>query len=469
MEGFVMPLIYGEEIEYGLILLPSKEESPRATDLLFTHFPCTDQQKGGFTANGSRFYVDRDHPEIAGPECAHPRDLLLWSMANDVFLLELKRKAENDMKHRGKKGFVEIFRNNTAGDISFGCHENYMISRKISIQRLIHLLMPFLATRQLFCGAGSIWRDERGKVHFEISQRARFMCQIMSATPTFDRGIISTRQDYENLTDQDFRRLHLILADSNMSEISEYLKIGTTGLVLEMIEKDFLDDEVPLLEDTIQSLRKVSAAVDPFVSLRLANGQNRSALDIQRWYSEKATSFLEQNLGRMKFFSVMKEIWEMWVNILRHLEQESIQSLAGSVDWIIKKHLLDYVLSKHDREWDDMDEETYYELKECDIRYHSIETQGPREGLYNFLKRKGRIKTILEPRLVLWAKDHPPQNTRAYARGTLIHEFPVLSQLFAWDKLVLPGEHVFDLPDPLNTYRDLRKKVCNFSILESDN
>jgi len=464
-----MPLIYGEEIEYGLILLYSKEKSPRPTDLLFAHFPGSDPQKGIFTPNGSRFYVDRDHPEIAGPECAHPRDLLLWSMANDLFLLGLKRKAEDRLKYKGERGVIEIFRNNTASDISFGCHENYMISRKITIQSIIDLLMPFLATRQLFCGSGSIWRDKTKRVHFEISQRARFMYQMMSATPTFDRGIISTRQDYENLTDQDFRRLHLILADSNMSEISEYLRVGTTGLVLEMIERDFLDEEGPLLEDTIESLRRVSVAVDPLVSLRLANGRSRSALDIQRWYSEKTESFLEQNLGRMKFFSVMKEVWEMWVNILENLETGSTQSLAGSVDWIIKKRLLDYVLAKHDCEWDNIDEETYYELKECDIRYHSIETRGPREGLYNFLKRKGRIKTILDPRLILWARDHPPQNTRAYARGTLIREFPVLSQFFAWDKLDLDGDHVFDLGDPLNTYTDLRKKVRNCSILKSNN
>jgi hypothetical protein len=460
-----MNLVYGEEIEYGLILLHTKEEFPDVGHCLFGSFPGSDPEKGIFTPNGSRFYIDRGHPEMATPECAHPHDLLLWSMANDLFLLGLKQEAENRFKRERRESCIEIFRNNTDNKTSFGCHENYMINRKIPIERIMHWLMPFLATRQLFCGTGSVWKDEAGCVHFEISQRARFMDQMKSATPTFNRGIISTRQDHENLADQNFRRLHLILADSNMSEISQYLRVGVTGLVLEMIERGFLDERAPVLKDTIQSLRRISAAVDPHVSLSLADGRSLTALDIQWWYAKRAEAFLEQNFDRIKYFTDMKELWEMWVDILEDLEQGRTTSLAQTVDWIIKKSFLDYVLAKHGRQWDDIDEEGYQELKEWDIRYHSIDTQGDREGLYNFLKRKGKIKTILDPELILWAKEHPPQNTRAFARGTLIREFPILSQFFSWDKLDLAKDQVFIFSDPLKTYEDLIEKVKNCSIL----
>lgn len=464
-----MPLVYGEEIEYGLMPLNSKEKYPDLGRLLFAPFPGSTPEKGIFIPNGSRFYMDRGHPEMATPECAHPHDLLLWSMANDLFLLEIKEKAETRLKYEGRGDFIQIFKNNTDDNVSFGCHENYMISQNISIERIIRCLMSFLVTRQVFCGTGSVWKDETGRVHFEISQRARFMCKLKSATPTFNRGIISTRQDHENLTDLPFRRLHLIVADSNMSEISQYLRTGVTGLVLEMVERGFLDEATPVLKDPIQSLRRISAAADPHVPLSLADGRSISALDIQWWYAKRAELFLEQDLERIRHFSVMKEVWKMWVDILENLEQGRTGSLARTVDWIIKKSFLDYLLAKHGCQWDDMDEETYQEVKEWDVRYHSIENQANREGLHNFLKRKGKIKTILDPGVIHWAKDHPPQNTRAFARGTLIREFPFLGRFFSWDKLELTKDHIFDFPDPLNTYVNLKQRIKKCSILKVDN
>jgi proteasome accessory factor A len=459
MEKASMPFVYGEEVEYGLVLLNSREKFPRLARSLFAPLLHASPEKGIFTANGSRFYVDREHPEMATPECVQPADLVLWSMANDLYLLELKGKAQDLWTREGREGSIQIFKNNSDGDISFGCHENYMISIEIPMERLIYFLMPFLVTRQLFCGTGSVWRDDSGRVHFEISQRSRFMSQVKSATPTFNRGIISTRQEHETLAGQNFRRLHLILADSNMSEVSQYVRVAATGLVLEMIERNCFDEAPPLLRDTIQSLHRTSEAENPHVALGLADGRIQSALEIQWWYANRAEAFLEENFKTMNHFSAMKTAWETWVNILTDLQKGFMNSLAGSVDWVIKKQFLDYILSRHGCRWDNMDEEVYQEVKDWDLRYHSIETKGEWEGLFNFLKRKGKIKTILDPELVVWAKDHPPQNTRAFTRGTLIREFPVLSRFFSWDKLELDAEHVFEFPDPLNTYVDLKEEI----------
>src|SRR2546423_2656344 len=246
-----------------------------------------------FLENGALLYLDTGfHPEYATPECDDITELVIHDKAGERIVEDLLHQAEKRLREDGISGNILLFKNNTdsAGN-SYGCHENYLVSRDVSFQRLAEALIPFFVTRQIFAGAGKVLQTPRG-FHYCLSQRAQHICQEISGATTSSRPIINTRDEPHADADR-YRRLHVIVGDSNMSEFATYLKVGTTALVLDMIEAGTVMRDLTL-ENPIRAIREVSHDITGRRKVRLASGREASALEVQREYYEKAVDFCER-------------------------------------------------------------------------------------------------------------------------------------------------------------------------------
>jgi proteasome accessory factor A len=360
-----------------------------------------------FLRNGARLYLDvGSHPEYATPECDNVTELVTHDKAGERILEGLLVDAERRLHEEGIAGDVYLFKNNTdsAGN-SYGCHENYLVARHGEFSRLADILIPFLVTRQLLCGAGKVLQTPRGAVYC-VSQRAEHIWEGVSSATTRSRPIINTR-DEPHADAERYRRLHVIVGDSNMSETTMLLKVGATDLVLRMIEAGTVMRDLTL-ENPIRAIREVSHDITGRRKVRLASGREASALEVQREYYEKALDFCERRGIRT---GTVEQVLELWGRTLDAIESEDLDRIGTEIDWVMKYKLIERYRAKHNMTM------SHPRVAQIDLAYHDIHR---RRGLYYLLEKKGQAARICNDLKIFEGKSVPPQTTRARLRGDFI-------------------------------------------------
>jgi proteasome accessory factor A len=401
--------IFGLETEYGVTCTyrGQRRLSPdEVARYLFRRVVSWGRSSNVFLRNGARLYLDvGSHPEYATPECDSVPDLVAHDRAGERILEGLLIDAEKRLHDEGIAGEIYLFKNNTdsAGN-SYGCHENYLVSRHGEFGRLADVLIPFLVTRQLICGAGKVLQTPRGAVYC-LSQRAEHIWEGVSSATTRSRPIINTR-DEPHADAERYRRLHVIVGDSNMNEVTTLLKVGSADLVLRMIETGVVMRDLSL-ENPIRAIREVSHDVTGRRKVRLANGKEASALEIQQEYFSKAAEFMERRGGDQ----VTKRVVELWGRVLEAVESGELDPVAREVDWVTKLRLLESYQRRHDLPL------AHPRVAQLDLAYHDLRRG---RGLFGLLERRGEVDRVVSDLEIFEAKESPPQTTRARLRGEFI-------------------------------------------------
>ncbi|GAA2481913.1 Pup--protein ligase [Streptomyces thermolineatus] len=402
--------IFGLENEYGVTCTfrGQRRLSPdEVARYLFRRVVSWGRSSNVFLRNGARLYLDvGSHPEYATPECDSVTELVTHDKAGERILEGLLVDAERRLHEEGIAGDVYLFKNNTdsAGN-SYGCHENYLVARHGEFSRLADILIPFLVTRQLICGAGKVLQTPRGAVYC-VSQRAEHIWEGVSSATTRSRPIINTR-DEPHADAERYRRLHVIVGDSNMSETTNLLKVGATDLVLRMIEAGTVMRDLTL-ENPIRAIREVSHDITGRRKVRLASGREASALDIQEEYYSKAVDFAERRDIRT---GVVDQVLELWGRTLEAVRTGELDRVGTEIDWVMKYRLIEQYRSRDNLTM------SHPRVAQIDLAYHDIHR---RRGLYYLLERKGRAKRVCNDLKIFEAKSVPPQTTRARLRGDFI-------------------------------------------------
>jgi proteasome accessory factor A len=401
--------IFGLENEYGVTCTfrGQRRLSPdEVARYLFRRVVSWGRSSNVFLKNGARLYLDvGSHPEYATPECDDLVDLVTHDKAGERTLEGLLMDAERRLREEGIAGDIYLFKNNTdsAGN-SYGCHENYLVGRHGEFSRLADVLIPFLVTRQIVCGAGKVLQTPRGAVYC-VSQRAEHIWEGVSSATTRSRPIINTR-DEPHADAERFRRLHVIVGDSNMSETTALLKIGTTDLVLRMIEAGVVMRDLTL-ENAIRAIREVSHDVSGRRRIKLANGREASALEIQMEYYAKARDFVQ----RRGTDATAERVLELWERTLKAVETGDLDMVEREIDWVTKLKLIERYRRKHDLPLSSP------RIAQIDLAYHDVSR---RRGLYYLLERRGAVDRVTSDLRIFEAKSVPPQTTRARLRGDFI-------------------------------------------------
>jgi proteasome accessory factor A len=355
-------------------------------------------------------YLDvGSHPEYATAECDDLIELVTHDKAGERILEGLQVDAEQRLAGEGILGDIYLFKNNTdsAGN-SYGCHENYLVGRQGEFFRLAEVLIPFLVSRQLICGAGKVLQTPRGAT-YTVSQRAEHVWESVSSATTRSRPIINTR-DEPHADAERFRRLHVIVGDSNMSETTTLLKVGSTDLVLRMLEAGIPMRDLSL-ENPIRSIRDISQDPTGRKLVRLANGRTISGLDMQREYLDRVHGFARSAALLDDPASVPSRVIDLWSRTLDAIESDRLSDVATEIDWVIKRTLIDRYMVKHGLSLTDA------RVSQLDLAYHDISRK---RGLYYLLAAKGLVERVANDVEIFQAKSLPPQTTRAKLRGDFI-------------------------------------------------
>src|SRR5688500_17267388 len=403
--------IFGLENEYGVTCTyrGQRRLSPdEVARYLFRRVVSWGRSSNVFLRNGARLYLDvGSHPEYATPECDDLVDLVTHDKAGERILESLLASAEQRLHEEGIAGQIYLFKNNTdsAGN-SYGCHENYLVSRHGEFSRLADVLIPFLVTRQILCGAGKVLQTPRGAVYC-VSQRAEHIWEGVSSATTRSRPIINTR-DEPHADAERFRRLHVIVGDSNMSETTMLLKVGATDLVLRMIEAGTVMRDLSL-ENPIRAIREVSHDMTGRRRVRLANGREASSLEIQQEYLSKAQDFVDRRGGD----AIARRVLELWERTLRAVETGNLDLVSREIDWVTKYQLIERYRKKYDLPLSSP------RVAQLDLAYHDVHRK---RGLYYLLQKRGSVERVASDLKIFEAKSVPPQTTRARLRGEFIRK-----------------------------------------------
>lgn len=396
--------------------------------------------------NGARLYVDHAHPEYSTPEVVTPLDIVRWDKAGEQVMLDAARLAQN---LPGNPGIV-LYKNNTDNKgASYGAHENYLMRRSTPFADIVKHLTPFFLSRQVFCGAGRVGKgqDGRGK-GFQISQRADFFEVEVGLETTLKRPIINTR-DEPHADPEKYRRLHVIIGDANLSEIATYLKVGTTSLVLAMIEDRFITRDLTV-DLPVASLRAVSH--DPTLrhEVTLADGRHLTGIQLQLEYLDLAKKYVEDRYGADADPQTV-DVLARWEDVLNRLESDPM-SLADQLDWVAKLKLIEQYRSRDGLAWDDA------KLQLIDYQYSDIR---PEKGLYHRLVKAGRIQRLLTDEDVESAMTNPPAETRAYFRGRCLEKYATDIAAASWDSVIfdLPGRESLQRVPTIDPLRGTKKHV----------
>ncbi|HEX2416735.1 MAG TPA: Pup--protein ligase [Micromonosporaceae bacterium] len=401
--------IFGLETEYGVTCTfrGQRRLSPdEVARYLFRRVVSWGRSSNVFLRNGARLYLDvGSHPEYATPECDSLTDLVAHDRAGERILEGLLVDAERRLHDEGIAGDIYLFKNNTdsAGN-SYGCHENYLVGRHGEFGRLADILIPFLVTRQLICGAGKVLQTPRGAVYC-LSQRAEHIWEGVSSATTRSRPIINTR-DEPHADAERYRRLHVIVGDSNMNEVTTLLKVGSADIVLRMIESGAVMRDLTL-ENPIRAIREVSHDITGRRTVRLASGREISALEIQQEYFSKAADFVDRRGGD----ATAKRVIDLWGRVLTAVESGDLSGVSREIDWVTKKNLIDRYRAKHDLPL------SHPRVAQLDLAYHDLRRG---RGLYGLLERRRQVDRVATDLEIFEAKETPPQTTRARLRGEFI-------------------------------------------------
>jgi Pup amidohydrolase len=458
-----IPKVCGIETEYGILVRGGGESNPiTASSVLINAYVASlarrvawdfeDESPGndarGFAregalppdvethlvnavlTNGARYYVDHAHPEYSSPECLNALEATLYDRAGEIILNDSMKAAERSMP--GAEHIV-VYKNNSDGKgNSYGCHENYLMDRDVPFNRIVQHIMPFFVTRQIFAGAGKVGCEVPGErpIDFQLSQRADFFEEEVGLETTLKRPIVNTR-DEPHGDARRYRRLHVIVGDANMSQLSTFLKLGTTSLVLTLIEDEQLSALDFSLVNSVRELREVSYDMSLSRPLELKNGKQLTALQLQWEYYDRARKFAEdRGLDCVGGDEIGHMILQEWERVLTGLESEPM-SLANELDWVGKYQLLNAYRERHGLDWNDA------RLKMMDLQYHDVR---PEKSLF----AKLNMRSLVTDSEAQTAVREPPRDTRAYFRGKCLQKWGSSVAAANWDSLV------FDLgKDPL--------------------
>jgi proteasome accessory factor A len=401
--------IYGLENEYGVTctLRGQRRLSPdEVARYLFRRVVSWGRSSNVFLANGARLYLDvGSHPEYATPECDSIHELVVHDKAGERILEQLLVSAEQRLSDEGIRGDIYLFKNNTdsAGN-SYGCHENYLAGRKQDFSHYSDALIPFLVSRQIYAGAGKVLQTARGAM-FCMSQRAEHVWEGVSSATTRSRPIINTRDEPHADADR-YRRLHVIVGDSNMSEYATFLKVGATSILLRMLEEPNVVLRDMTLENPIRAIREISHDITCTRKVRLANGREATALEIQSEYLNRALRYAE----RRDFSPLEQKALDMWEHAITQIEKDPL-GLDREADWVVKYKLIESYRSRHGLEMTDA------RVALLDLQYHDINRS---RGVFYKLQDRGLVERICTDEEIDQAIDTPPQTTRARLRGEFV-------------------------------------------------
>ncbi|WP_309079737.1 depupylase/deamidase Dop [Zhihengliuella sp.] len=390
--------------------------------------------------NGARLYVDHAHPEYSSPETTNPLDAVVWDQAGDAVVLAA-------MEHVNERpGFDQLllYKNNTDNKgASYGAHENYLVRRDVEFDAVARGLLPFFATRQVFCGSGRVGRGATGRsTGFQVSQRADFFEAEVGLETTVRRPLVNTR-DEPHADANRYRRLHVIAGDANLGQVPTYLRVGTTALVLSMIEAG---EEPPLdLRDPVRAVQQISHDPGLTATVETADGRRITALDVQQAYCDAARAHCE-NRGEADEQTL--DVLARWQATLDGLRAD-VLSQAATVDWVAKLQLMTQFRERHGLGWDDA-RIALMDLQWADLR--------PDRGLFRRLEARGRIERLVDAGRIAAAVAAPPEDTRAYFRGQSLTRYRQDVVGANWDSVVfsVPGRrglHRIRLPEPLAATR----------------
>jgi proteasome accessory factor PafA2 len=407
--------------------------------------------------NGARLYVDHAHPEFSTPEVTTPRDVVVWDKAGERVMEEAAMRAATVPGAPR----IQLYKNNVDGKgASYGSHENYLMARSTTFPSIVAGLTPFFVTRQVICGAGRVGIGSSGdESGFQIAQRSDYIEVEVGLETTLKRGIINTRDEPHADADK-YRRLHVIIGDANMSEYSTLLKVGTTALVLDMIEKGVRFDELRLAEP-VRSVHRISHDPSLKTTVDLVDGRKMTGLDVQQAYFEKAAKHVENTMGA-DVDEATAEVLALWGEVLDALARDPLEC-ADRLDWPAKLRLLEGYRERDGLAWNSG------RLALVDLQYTDVRMG---KGLYNRLAARGSMKRLVDEEDVLDAMRTPPEDTRAYFRGRCLERYPTEVAAASWDSVIfdLGRESLVRIPtlEPLRgTRRHVGELIDNSSTAEA--
>jgi proteasome accessory factor A len=458
-----VPKVCGTETEYGVVLRGAPDPNPvLASSVLINSY--VEQRKVGWDfddespgrdargyaregtqapeiethlvntvlTNGARYYVDHAHPEYSTPECADALELVLADKAGERVLARSMQAAARILEP-GQS--IVVYKNNSDGKgNSYGCHENYLVDRAVPFASLVRHLLPWFVTRQVFTGAGKVGSENgAAPVDFQISQRADFFEEEVGLETTLKRPIVNTR-DEPHADPQLYRRLHVIAGDANLCEVATFLKVGTTAVILAMIEDDFIDAASGSgsrkewsLAGPVHAMRTVSHDPSCRATIELADGSRMTAVELQWEFLRLAQKYADETGLAVCGEAVGDQVLSRWEAVLTALERDP-RSLDGQLDWVTKLGLLDAYVERDGLSWDDP------KLSLLDLQYHDVR---PDRSLYERLARAGKVERLVDEADVRRAITEPPGSTRAYFRGTCLARWPDAVVAANWDSLIL--------------------------------
>ncbi len=395
--------------------------------------------------NGARLYVDHAHPEYSTPECTNPRDIVLWDKAGERII-----QTAADAVDIPNQPPIVLYKNNTDNKgASYGAHENYLMARRTPFVEIVRHLIPFFVSRQVVCGAGRVGIGQEGREHgFQLSQRADYFEVEVGLETTLKRPIVNTR-DEPHADPEKYRRLHVIIGDANLAEVSTYLKVGTTALVLAMIEDKAIGLDLAV-DKPVDQLHQVSH--DPTLNhlVVLKDGRTMTAIDLQEAYLEAASGYVSDRFGA-DADEQTKDVLYRWGSVLSRLRRDPFEC-RRELDWVAKLGLLESYRDRDGLAWDDP------KLELVDLQYSDLR---PRKGLYGTLVARGSMERIVSTEEVDHAIDNPPEDTRAYFRGRCLAKYPDQVAAASWDSVIfdLPGRESLQRIPTLEPLRGAREHV----------
>ena len=373
--------------------------------------------------NGARYYVDHAHPEYSTPECLSPRELIACDKAGERILERSCQRAHHAL-HGSHE--IQVYKNNSdhKGN-SYGCHENYAVEahtyQQLFRETGLRELIPFLVSRQIISGAGKIGQENCSApmADYQISQRADFCEAIFNIKTMASRPLLNTR-DEPHADRRRCRRLHLILGDANMSEVSTYLKVGTTQLVLRMIEDHAITSHLPLASP-LQAIRDISVDVTCRAKVKLSDGRKLDAIEIQSVYLEMAHAYAAAH----PLSAEERDVLNRWERTLRLLREDPMQ-LRCELDWVIKKWLLEQQISRHGLRWSSP------RLRQLDIQYHRVDVD---KSLFYLLQNSGQVERIIDDSTIEHFLTYPSTDTRAYTRAMCLEKYGDAVWAVNWERV----------------------------------
>jgi len=368
--------------------------------------------------NGARLYVDHAHPEYSTPEVTNVRDLIAYERAGER-TMEAARRAASLLLPAGQTLLIHKNNSDRKGN-SYGNHENYLISRRTPFKDVVAHLTPFLVTRQIFCGAGKVGSENRASpCQYQLSQRSDFFETEVALDTMVKRPIINTR-DEPHADREKYRRLHVIIGDSNMSEVSTYLRVGVTSIVLALIEDGFIGRDLGIL-DPVKVVKEVSHDLSCKRQFPMDRGGRMTAIQIQQEYLELAFQYF----GSREIDPLTKDVLTRWERVLARLAEDPMQ-LDREIDWVIKRRLIQRYVESKGVDWE------HPQVQMLDLQYHDVR---PDKGLYFLLERRGEVDRIIGNEEIEAALAGPPSDTRAYFRGECIRRYPDAIFGVNWDSI----------------------------------